>query len=283
MKAHELKPAPGSTHPRKRVGRGISAGQGKTAGRGQKGQGSRSSVNIPASFEGGQMPLAQRLPKLRGFHNFNRKEFAVVNLGKLSRFEAGTEVNPQLLEEVGLVKKLGDGVKILAAGKLEVALKVSAHRVSAGARTAIEAAGGSVELLGPQPLSPEERAERAAARAKKDSKRRAATAERTEAAAESAATAKADAKAEAKAAKDEARAEARGDGAEGAGDAPGDEGTTAGESEATAAHEPEPAAAAESGAPEAPEAAAADPGEPATEAEPAVEGESAESDSDPRE
>ncbi|MEA2645556.1 MAG: large subunit ribosomal protein [Chloroflexota bacterium] len=182
MKAHELRPAPGSTRPRKRVGRGISAGQGKTAGRGQKGQGSRSSVSTPSNFEGGQMPLAMRLPKLRGFHNFNRKEFAVVNLGKLSRFEAGTEVNPQLLEEVGLVKKAGDGVKILAAGKISVALKVSAHRVSAGARTAIEAAGGTVELLGPQPLTAEERATRAEARAKKDSKRRAATAERAEAA-----------------------------------------------------------------------------------------------------
>jgi large subunit ribosomal protein L15 len=151
MKIHELKPAPGSRHPRKRVGRGISSGQGKTSGRGQKGQGSRSSVNIPRSFEGGQMPLAQRLPKLRGFTNINRKEFAVVNLGKLNRFEAGTEVNPQLLREAGLVRKPLAGIKILAAGELKVALKVSAHRVSGGARRAIEAVGGSVELLGPQP------------------------------------------------------------------------------------------------------------------------------------
>jgi large subunit ribosomal protein L15 len=150
MRLHELKPAPGSRRPRKRVGRGIAAGQGKTSGRGQKGQGSRSSVGIPRSFEGGQMPLAQRLPKLRGFNNINRKEYAIVNLAKLNRFEAGTEVNPQLLQEVGLVRKPLDGIKILAAGELKVALKVSAHRVSAAARKAIEAAGGSVELLGPQ-------------------------------------------------------------------------------------------------------------------------------------
>jgi large subunit ribosomal protein L15 len=151
MKAHELRPTPGSHRARKRVGRGISAGQGKTAGRGQKGQGSRSSVDIPTSFEGGQMPLAQRLPKLRGFTNFNRVEFAVVNLGKLNRFEAGTEVNPELLKQTGLVRRPLAGVKILAAGELKVALKVSAHRVSAGARDQIEKAGGSVELIGPQP------------------------------------------------------------------------------------------------------------------------------------
>ena len=129
------------------------------------------------------MPLAQRLPKLRGFHNFNRKEFAEVNLAKLNRFEAGTEVSPQLLEEVGLVKGRNDGVKILAAGELKVALKVSAHRVSAHARAAIEALGGSVELLGPQPLTPVERAAKARARAKSESARKAAAAERAEAAA----------------------------------------------------------------------------------------------------
>ena len=150
MKAHDLRPTPGSTRPRKRVGRGIAAGQGKTAGRGQKGQGARSSVNIPRSFEGGQMPLAQRLPKLRGFTNINRREFAVVNLGKLNRFEAGTEVNPELLKEVGLVRKTLGGVKILAAGKLKAALKVSAHRISAGAQEQIEKLGGSIELIGPQ-------------------------------------------------------------------------------------------------------------------------------------
>jgi large subunit ribosomal protein L15 len=150
VKSHELQPSPGSHRQRKRIGRGISAGQGKTSGRGQKGQGSRSSVNIPTSFEGGQMPLAQRLPKLRGFTNINRREFAVVNLGKLNRFEAGTAVNPELLKEVGLVRKRFGGVKILAAGELKVALKVSAHRISAGAQAQIEKAGGSIELIGPQ-------------------------------------------------------------------------------------------------------------------------------------
>ena len=168
MKIHELTPAPGSKRPRKRVGRGISSGQGKTSGRGQKGQGSRSSSGLPRSFEGGQMPLAQRLPKLRGFTNVNRKEYAVVNLGKLNRFEAGTEVNPQLMHDVGLVRKALDGIKILAAGELKVALKVSAHRVSDGARKAIEAAGGSVELLGPQTADKPEK------RAKKKAKARAA-------------------------------------------------------------------------------------------------------------
>jgi large subunit ribosomal protein L15 len=150
VKLHELQPTPGSHRQRKRIGRGISAGQGKTGGRGQKGQGSRSSVNIPTSFEGGQMPLAQRLPKLRGFTNINRREFAVVNLGKLNRFAAGTAVNPELLKEVGLVRKRLGGVKILAAGELKVALKVSAHRISAGAQAQIEKAGGSIELIGPQ-------------------------------------------------------------------------------------------------------------------------------------
>ena len=96
------------------------------------------------------MPLSQRLPKLRGFTNVNRREFAVVNLGKLNRFDAGTEVNPELLKEAGLVRKRLGGVKILAAGELKVALKVSAHRISAGAVAQIEAAGGSVELIGPQ-------------------------------------------------------------------------------------------------------------------------------------
>ena len=150
MKAHELKPAAGSRHARKRVGRGISSGQGKTSGRGTKGQGSRSSSGLPVNFEGGQMPLSQRLPKMRGFSNFTRKEFAVVNLGKLNRFEAGTEVGPALLMETGLVRKPLDGVKILAAGELTVALKVTAHKVSSAARAAIEKAGGSVTVLIPE-------------------------------------------------------------------------------------------------------------------------------------
>jgi large subunit ribosomal protein L15 len=168
VRTHELLPPSGSRRPRKRVGRGIAAGQGKTAGRGQKGQGSRSSVDLPKRFEGGQMALTQRLPKLRGFHNINRREFATVNLAKLNRFAAGTEVSPQLLLETGLVRKPLDGIKILAAGELKVALKVSAHRFSAVARTRIEAAGGQVELLGPQPEpKPKVDAKAAAARQKR--------------------------------------------------------------------------------------------------------------------
>jgi len=149
MQLHDLKPAAGAHRKSRRIGRGTGSGRGKTSGRGQKGQNARSE-GFRLGFEGGQMPLAQRLPKLRGFTNINRREFAVVNLGKLNRFEAGTEVNPELLKEVGLVRKTLGGVKILAAGELKVALKVSAHRISAGAQEQIEKLGGSIELIGPQ-------------------------------------------------------------------------------------------------------------------------------------
>jgi large subunit ribosomal protein L15 len=237
MRLDELKPAPGSRRQRKRVGRGISAGQGKTAGRGQKGQGSRSSVDIPHSFEGGQMPLAQRLPKLRGFTPPHRREYVEVNITKLNRFEAGTEVNPELLEQVGLVKGHYDGVKILAAGQLKVALKVSAHRVSAHAKEAIEAAGGSVELLGPQPLTPEERAARAKAKAKKTSAKQAAAAERAEAAAEAD---EAEAKAEAQAAA-EARAKSQ---EAGAGEEPAESAEREADASEPGAEASEPAAGA---------------------------------------
>jgi large subunit ribosomal protein L15 len=147
MRLHELQPAPGSRRPRKRVGRGISAGQGKTAGRGQKGQFSRSSVGLPKGFEGGQMPLSQRVPKLRGFHNRFRKEYAVVNVSKLSRFEPGSVVDPEALRAAGLVGNARHGVKVLGAGRLKVKLTLRVHRASAGARAAVEKAGGSVELL----------------------------------------------------------------------------------------------------------------------------------------
>ena len=151
MKLHELSPAKGSHRPRKRVGRGQGAGQGKTSGRGQKGQGSRSSVGLPTGFEGGQMPLKQRLPKLRGFHNRFRHEYVVVNLGKLVRFERDTVVDPDVLTEAGLIPRASSPVKVLAAGHLSHALTLRVHRISAAARTAVESAGGSVELLGPQP------------------------------------------------------------------------------------------------------------------------------------
>ncbi len=151
MKLHELSPAKGSRRSRKRIGRGQGAGQGKTSGRGQKGQGSRSSVGLPTGFEGGQMPLKQRLPKLRGFHNRWRHEYVVVNLGKLVRFEKDTIVDPDVLTEAGLIPRTSSAVKVLAAGHLGHALTLRVHRISAAARTAVESAGGSIELLGAQP------------------------------------------------------------------------------------------------------------------------------------
>ena len=138
MKLHELSPAKGSRRPRKRVGRGQGAGQGKTSGRGQKGQGSRSSFGLPAGFEGGQMPLKQRLPKLRGFHNRWRHEYVVVNLGKLVRFEKDSVVDPDVLTEAGLIPRASSPVKVLAAGHLGHALTLRVHRISAAARTAVE-------------------------------------------------------------------------------------------------------------------------------------------------
>lgn len=155
MKLHELKPAPNSRRARTRIGRGISAGQGKTSGRGQKGQGSRSSVSLPKGFEGGQMRLAQRLPKLRGFKNRWKKEYAVVNLGKLNRFEDGATVDAATLKAAGLIGPARDGVKLLAAGRLERRLIVQVARASAAARAAVVAKGGTLELLG----QPDEAAE----------------------------------------------------------------------------------------------------------------------------
>lgn len=118
MKLHELKPAEGSRKVRNRVGRGIGSGNGKTAGRGHKGQNARSGGGVRLGFEGGQTPLFRRLPK-RGFTNINRKEFTIVNLSTLNRFEDGTEVTPELLLETGVISKLNDGVKILASGAVE--------------------------------------------------------------------------------------------------------------------------------------------------------------------
>jgi large subunit ribosomal protein L15 len=167
MKLHELSPAKGSRKTRKRIGRGHGAGQGKTSGRGQKGQGSRSSVGLPTGFEGGQMPLKQRLPKLRGFHNRWRKEFVVVNLGKLGRFEKGSVIDADVLTDAGLIPRASSPIKVLAAGQLKHALTLRVDRISAAARTAVEAAGGSVELVGPQPESEIVTRGRAAARATK--------------------------------------------------------------------------------------------------------------------
>ncbi|OUN00418.1 MAG: 50S ribosomal protein L15 [Paenibacillaceae bacterium ZCTH02-B3] len=147
MKLHELKPAPGSKFARKRVGRGIGSGLGKTSGRGQKGQKARSGGGVRIGFEGGQNPLYRRLPK-RGFNNERfRTEYAIVNLSKLNAFEAGTEVTPQLLLERGIVKDLKDGLKILGDGELTVALTVKAHKFSQSALAKIEAAGGKPEVI----------------------------------------------------------------------------------------------------------------------------------------
>jgi large subunit ribosomal protein L15 len=146
MKLHDLKPAEGSRKTRNRVGRGPGSGNGKTSGRGQKGQNSRSGGGVRLGFEGGQTPLFQRLPK-RGFTNINRKDYAIVNIETLNRFEEGTEITPELLLETGVISKLQSGLKVLGSGKLEVKLTVKAHKFSASAKEAIEAAGGKTEVI----------------------------------------------------------------------------------------------------------------------------------------
>jgi large subunit ribosomal protein L15 len=146
MKLHELKPAEGSRKERNRVGRGTGSGNGKTSGKGHKGQNARSGGGVRPGFEGGQTPLFQRLPK-RGFTNINRKEYAIINLDTLNRFEDGTEVTPELLIETGLVSKLNAGLKVLGNGSVEKKLTVRAHKFSSAAKEAIEAAGGSVEVI----------------------------------------------------------------------------------------------------------------------------------------
>lgn len=146
MKLHELKPAEGSTKSRKRVGRGNGSGLGNTAGRGNKGQKARSGGGVRPGFEGGQMPMARRLPK-RGFTNIFAKEYNVVNLSDLEeRFESGAEVTLETLIESGLVKKVLDGVKVLGDGDLTKALTVKVNKVSKTAAEKIAAAGGKVEV-----------------------------------------------------------------------------------------------------------------------------------------
>jgi large subunit ribosomal protein L15 len=145
MRVHDLKPPAGSTKARRRVGRGIAGKGGKTAGRGTKGQGARN--NIKPGFEGGQLPLAQRIPKLKGFHNPFRVEYTVVNLDALETF-AGDVVSPETLRGAGLVHKHGL-VKVLGRGELSRSLTVSAHGFSRSAVEAIEAAGGATTVLAP--------------------------------------------------------------------------------------------------------------------------------------
>lgn len=144
MKLHHLKPADGSRKPAKRVGRGEAGRRGKTAGRGTKGTGARKNVVVRAGFEGGQMPLVRRVPKLKGFTNRNRVEFAVVNVEALADFDA--EVDPQALFEHGLVRK-GRPVKILARGEISKPLVVKAQAFSGSAKAKIEAAGGRAETI----------------------------------------------------------------------------------------------------------------------------------------
>jgi large subunit ribosomal protein L15 len=148
MKLHDLQPAPGSTKKRKRVGRGISAGQGKTAGRGTKGQHARSGGVKGPYFEGGQLPLVRRLPFKRGFNNIFRVEYQEVNLDDLARvFNQGDSVTPEVMAARGLVHKADQPVVVLGRGELTVALNVKAHRFSKSAQEKIEKAGGSVEKL----------------------------------------------------------------------------------------------------------------------------------------
>jgi large subunit ribosomal protein L15 len=146
MKLHELKPAEGSRSSRKRIGRGIGSGTGKTAGKGHKGQNARSGGGVRPGFEGGQNPLFRRLPK-RGFTNINRKDYAIVNLDVLNRFDEGTEITPALLIESGVVSNERSGIKILGNGSLEKKLTVKAHKFSGSAKEAIEAVGGQTEVL----------------------------------------------------------------------------------------------------------------------------------------
>ncbi len=146
MRIHELKPAEGSTHRKKRVGRGIGSGWGKTSGRGHKGQGQRSGGGKGPYFEGGQTPLVRRLPK-RGFTNVFQKVYAEVKLNDLNRFAPGTVITPELLIESGLVKKVNDGIKILGNGEINQALTVQAHSFTKSAAAKIEKAGGTVEVI----------------------------------------------------------------------------------------------------------------------------------------
>lgn len=141
----DLKPAPGSTHKPKRVGRGRSSGHGKTSGRGTKGEKARSKIR--PGFEGGQMPLQRRLPKLKGFKPRNKKEFQLVNVSKLNVFADGEQVTPEALQAHGLVKGIPRDIKILGSGELERKLTVKAHAFTAGAISKIEARGGSTEVV----------------------------------------------------------------------------------------------------------------------------------------
>ena len=144
MKLHELQPAKGSTTAPKRLGRGVGSGLGKTSGKGHKGAKARSGGGKAPGFEGGQMPLMRRLPKM-GFTNIFKKEYATVNVETLERFDSGSVINAQVLKEAGLIKKVGDGLKILGGGEITKKLTVQAVKFTASAKEKIEAAGGKAE------------------------------------------------------------------------------------------------------------------------------------------
>ena len=146
MKLHELAPAAGSTFTPKRKGRGIGSGNGKTAGKGHKGQNARSGGGVRPGFEGGQNPLYRRLPK-RGFNNPFRKEYAIVNIQDLNSFDAGTEITPEVLLEKGVIKNTLAGIKVLGNGELNVGLTVKANKFSQSAVEKIQAAGGKTEVI----------------------------------------------------------------------------------------------------------------------------------------
>lgn len=146
MKIHELQPAPGSRQTRKRVGRGVGSGMGKTSTRGHKGQNARSGGGVRPGFEGGQNPLYRRLPK-RGFNNPFRKEYAIVNLDQLNKFAADSEVTPEILLNSGIIKNPLSGIKVLGDGELTVKLTVKANKFSKSAVEKITAAGGTAEVI----------------------------------------------------------------------------------------------------------------------------------------
>ena len=146
MNLNEMKFNEGARRSRKIIGRGQGSGHGKTAGKGHKGQNARSGGGVAIGFEGGQTPFFKSMPK-RGFTNFNRVEYAVVNLSDLNRFEEGTTVTPELLKECGIVKKQLDGIKVLGNGTLEKKVNVTCNKISKAAQAAIEKAGGTVEVI----------------------------------------------------------------------------------------------------------------------------------------
>jgi large subunit ribosomal protein L15 len=146
MKLNELSPADGSKKSRQRLGRGVGSGWGKTAGRGSKGQGARSGGGVRPGYEGGQMPIHRRLPK-RGFTNIFKKNFAIVNIRDLARFESGSTVDEVELVKCGLIKGTYDGIKLLGQGEIDYPLQIKVNAVSESARKKISSAGGTVEVV----------------------------------------------------------------------------------------------------------------------------------------